>query len=91
LYFIMYTGGVSREYTDKIETAVIDVISFLHVSLGSNRVQIHHSLCSRCPCAYSEVGSVVKMATVFEVYITEEQRAIVRIFVGKRTQCKGHS
>jgi hypothetical protein len=32
--------------------------------------------------------SVVKMATVLEECITEEQRSIVRCFVGKRTRCK---
>jgi hypothetical protein len=30
--------------------------------------------------------SVVKMATVLEEYTTEEQRYVVRFFVGKRTQ-----
>jgi hypothetical protein len=35
--------------------------------------------------------SVVKMATVLEECNTEEQCSLVRIFVGKRTQCKGYS
>jgi hypothetical protein len=35
---------------------------------------------------------VVKMATVLEEYITEEQRSVVLfLFVGKRTQCRGYS
>jgi hypothetical protein len=34
---------------------------------------------------------VVKMATVLEEYITEEQRSVMRFFYGKRTQCKGYS
>jgi hypothetical protein len=33
---------------------------------------------------------VVKMATVLEC-ATEEQRSVVRFFVGKRTQCEGYS
>jgi hypothetical protein len=35
--------------------------------------------------------TLVKMATMLEVYTTEEQRSVVRFFVGKRTQCKGCS
>jgi hypothetical protein len=38
--------------------------------------------------------SVVKMATVLEAFTTEEQRFVVRFFVGgggKRNQCKGYS
>jgi hypothetical protein len=31
---------------------------------------------------------VVKMATVLEVYTTEEWRSVLRSFVGKMTQCK---
>jgi hypothetical protein len=31
------------------------------------------------------------MATVLEEYTTEEQRFVVRFFVGKRNQCKGYS
>jgi hypothetical protein len=35
--------------------------------------------------------SVVKMATAFELCITEEQSSVARFLVGKRTQCKGYS
>jgi hypothetical protein len=34
---------------------------------------------------------VVKIATVFEEYTTEEQRSVVRFSVNKRTQFKGYS
>jgi hypothetical protein len=34
---------------------------------------------------------VVKTATVLRVYTTEEQRSILRFFVGKRPQSKGYS
>jgi hypothetical protein len=37
------------------------------------------------------LASVIKMATVLEVYTTEEQRPFVRFFEGKRTQCKGYA
>jgi hypothetical protein len=35
--------------------------------------------------------SVIKLAAVFEECITEEQRPVLRFFVGKWTQCKGYS
>jgi hypothetical protein len=34
---------------------------------------------------------VVKMATGLEECTNEEQRSVVRIFAGKRTECKGYS
>jgi hypothetical protein len=34
--------------------------------------------------------SIVKMATVLEECITEEQRPLMRFSLGKRTQCKGY-
>jgi hypothetical protein len=35
--------------------------------------------------------TAVKMATMLEVYTTEEQLSVVCFFVGKTTQCKGYS
>jgi hypothetical protein len=35
--------------------------------------------------------SVVNMETVLEECTTEQQRSVVRFFVGKRTQCKVYS
>jgi hypothetical protein len=43
------------------------------------------------PVAHAHVHrlvSVVKMATMLEECIAEEQRSVVRSSVGKRTQCK---
>jgi hypothetical protein len=37
-------------------TAVMDVVGFLCLSLGSSTVQLHDSLGSRCACACSEAG-----------------------------------
>jgi hypothetical protein len=37
---------------------------------------------------FSDWIFVVKMATVLEGCITEQQRSVVRFSVGKRTQCK---
>jgi hypothetical protein len=39
-----------------MESAVMDIIGFLCVSLGSSTVQLNDSLCSRRACAYSDVG-----------------------------------
>jgi hypothetical protein len=62
--------------TNGSKTAVMDVIIFLCVSLGSSTVQFHDSLGSRRACAFSEASSVVKMATVVECH-TKEQRSVV--------------
>jgi hypothetical protein len=40
---------------------------------------------------FQRLVSVVKMATVFKVFTTEEQLSVVRFFVGKGAQCKGYS
>jgi hypothetical protein len=46
----------SVNVTNGSKTAVMDVICFLCVSLGSGTVQLHDSLCSRRACACSEAG-----------------------------------
>jgi hypothetical protein len=61
----------------------MDIIGFLCVSLGSSTVQLHDSLGSRRACAFHRLVSVVKMATVLEEYIVEEQRPVVR-FCGQK-------
>jgi hypothetical protein len=48
--------GVSKYVTDWSKTAVMDVIGFLCVSLGSSTVQLHDSLGSRRACSCSEAG-----------------------------------
>jgi hypothetical protein len=40
-------GRVSKQIASRSKTAVMDVIGFLCVSLGSSTVQFHDSLCSR--------------------------------------------
>jgi hypothetical protein len=69
----------------------MDVIGFLCVSLGSSTVQLHDSLGSRRASLFAELISVVRMATVLEECTTEEQRSVVRFFVGKMTRCRGYS
>lgn len=47
---------VSKYDTNENKTAVMEVIRFLHASLGSNTVQRYDSLGSRCACTSSEAG-----------------------------------
>jgi hypothetical protein len=57
--FVMYTcvyEGVGIQITNVSRIAVMDVISFLCVSLGSSTVQLHDSLGSRRACACSAAG-----------------------------------
>jgi hypothetical protein len=49
-------GSVSKQITNGIKTAVMDVIGFLCVSLGSSTVQLHDILGSRRACSCSETG-----------------------------------
>jgi hypothetical protein len=48
--------GVSKYVTNGSKTAVMGVIGFLSVSLGSSTVQLHDSLGSRHTCTCSEAG-----------------------------------
>jgi hypothetical protein len=84
----MLRGRVSKYVTNGSKTAVMDVIGFLCVSLGSSTVQLHDSLGSTCTC--SEAGFSSQNDKHASSCTTEEQRSVVR-FVGKRTQCKGYS
>jgi hypothetical protein len=54
--FLKLRGRVSTYVTNGSKTAVIDVIRFLCVSLGSSSDQLHDSLGSRRACACSEAG-----------------------------------
>jgi ABC-type Na+ transport system ATPase subunit NatA len=56
----------------------MDVIGFLYVSLGSSTVQLRDSLDAHAHV--HRLLSVVKMATVLEECITEEQRSGVLFF-----------
>jgi hypothetical protein len=48
--------GVSKEVTNGSKSAVMDVIGFLYVSLGSSTIQLHDSLGSRRACTCSDFG-----------------------------------
>jgi hypothetical protein len=84
-------GRVRKQVTNGSETAVMDVIGFLFVSLGSSTVQLCDNLHTRHACAYSRLVSVVKMVTELEECTTEKQRSVVCFFLCKRTQHKGYS
>jgi hypothetical protein len=49
-------GTVSKRVTNGSKAAVMDVVGFLYVSLGSSTVQLHDSLGSKRACACSETG-----------------------------------
>jgi hypothetical protein len=56
-FFILQRIFITREIqyvTNGSKTAVMVVIGFLCVSLGSSTVQLHDSLASRRACAWSE-------------------------------------
>jgi hypothetical protein len=69
---------VSKLVTNISNTTVMDVISFLCVSLGSSIVHLHYSLASRRAYACSEAGFIVKIAAVLDGCTTEEQNSVVR-------------
>jgi hypothetical protein len=49
-------GRVSKYVTNGSKTAVIDVIGFLYISLGSSTIQLYDSLGSRSACACPDAG-----------------------------------
>jgi hypothetical protein len=53
---ILSSDDTRESHTKASKTAVMDVTSFLYVSLGSSTVQLHDSLGSRRACACSEAG-----------------------------------
>jgi hypothetical protein len=57
----------------------MDVIGFLHVSLGIYRVQLHDSSGSRRACVGSEAGFSSQNGEGAWGYTTEEQRSVLRI------------
>jgi hypothetical protein len=71
---------VSKQVTNGSKTAVMEVIGFLCISLGSSTVQLHDSLGSRRACACSEAGFRSQNGDS----TTEEQRSAVRFFCGQK-------
>jgi hypothetical protein len=79
IYHQYIRGRVSKYVTNVSKTAVMDVICFLCLSLGSSTVHLHDSLRTRRICVQRLI-SVVKMATMREECTTEEQSYFVRYF-----------
>jgi hypothetical protein len=59
----------------------MDVIGFLCVSLGSSTVQLHDSLSTEARALFQRLVSVVKLTTVFEEYITEQEFCFALLFL----------
>jgi hypothetical protein len=55
----------------------MDIIGFVYVSLDSSTVQLYDSLVAGARAHVQRLVSVVKMATVIEECIKEEQRSVV--------------
>jgi hypothetical protein len=66
----------------------MSIIGFLCVSLGSSTVQLHDSLGRDAHSLVQKLVSVVKMATVLEVYTAEEQISIVYFLWAKGFNAK---
>jgi hypothetical protein len=87
-------GRVGKQVTNAGETAVVDVIGFLYVSLGSSTVQLHDSLGSRRACSCSEarfssqnsdraVGAFYRRASFCCTFLCEQKDSMQRIFIKK--------
>jgi hypothetical protein len=76
--------GVSKYVTSGSKTTVMDVISFLCVSLGSSTDQLHDSIHSIRAGACSEAG--------FSSQNGDRARGAFccAFFMGKRPHCKGY-
>jgi hypothetical protein len=85
---VVIWGRVSKQVTNGSKTAVMDVVGFLCVSLGSCTVQLHDSLGSKRACPCSEAGfSTQNGDRAWGVYF--QRAAFCCVFsVSKRTQCK---
>jgi hypothetical protein len=81
-------GRVSKWETNRSKTAVMGVIGFLCISLGSSTVQFHNCLCNRRACAVQKLVLVAKMAAVLEECTNEEQSSVVRFFGQKDSMRK---
>jgi hypothetical protein len=85
-------GRVSKYVTNGSKPAVMDVIGFLYVSLGSSTVELYDSVGSRRAYACSEAGfSSQNGDCAWGVLPKGNVLLWVFYFVDKMTQCKGYS
>jgi hypothetical protein len=61
----------------------MDVIGFLYVSLCGSTAQLHNSVDAHAHAHVQRLVSVVKMVTMLEEYITEEQHSVAFFCVQK--------
>jgi hypothetical protein len=84
-------GRVSKQVTNGSKVAVMGVIGFLCVSLGSSTVQLHDSLGSRHAYACSEAGFSSQNGNhASGVYYQRAAFCCAFFSVGKTTECKGY-
>jgi hypothetical protein len=81
-------GRVNKLATNGSKTAVMDVMGFPCVSLGSSIVQLHDSLGIRCACACSEAGFSSQNGDCTEDCTIEEQHSVVRFLWEKGLDAK---
>jgi hypothetical protein len=79
-------GRCSKQATNGSKTAVMDVIGYLCVSLGSSTVQLRHNLGSACACSMAGFSS--QNGNRAWGYTTEEQRSVVRFLWAKGLNAK---
>jgi hypothetical protein len=86
----MYEGE-SAKRTQMEATALMGIIGFLYVSLGSSTVQLHDNIGSRRLCAKSEAGFSSQIGD--RAWMVYHLKAVFccMIFVDKWAQCKGYS
>jgi hypothetical protein len=87
---IYYSDADRVNITNGNKTAVMKVIWFLCVSLGSSTVQLHDSLGSRRASSCSEAGLSSQHGDgAGGVYY--QRVGFYAVFVGKRIKCEGYS
>jgi hypothetical protein len=81
-------GRVSKQATNGNKAAVMDVIGFLCISLGSGTVKLHDSLGSIRACACSEAGFSSQNGDRDSGVYYRRAALCCAFSMGKRTHCK---
>jgi hypothetical protein len=67
------------------------IIGFLSVSLGSSKLQLHDSLCSRHACSCSEAGFSGQDGDRVDGCTTEDQLSVVSVSAGTLVVILSHA
>jgi hypothetical protein len=70
-------GRISKYVTNGSKTAVMDVISFLWVSVSRSTIQLRGSLGSKGVCAYSKADFGSQIADRVEECTTKNKRSVI--------------